>query len=151
MTERTNPRTRPLGAARSLVLLAASIVVASGGSARAFGSPIDNVQLFMDPVRDTTRAWGLLEGNPNALQLNGTLNIPPRNYSAGATVFASFAIEGTNTFEVFVASGRPGEPLLGDMAHHTTRGGTPWDTGVSVDRFTTADFVTYSAPMQGDE
>ena len=81
--------------------------------------------------------------------MNEDLKLPPCNYSAGATVFASFALDGSSfgsitsssgtgkvanvsdtdvtSYEVFVAIGRPGEPILG-----TRSGSAPEPGGVSV-------------------
>ena len=63
------------------------------------------------------------------------------NYTAGATVFAAFAtLDSPSTFEVFLAVGRPGEPLTAESE------ATPSTGGVSVDRYTTTNFVEYSEP-----
>ena len=40
---------------------------------------------------DVADAWGLMSGNPTALVASATMDLPPANYSAGATVFASFS------------------------------------------------------------
>ena len=85
--------------------------VALGGAAvHAQMQPI----LFMEPVGDAKQAWGLLTGFPNALARNPGLTSPPVNYTAGATVFASFTTTDPSpeSFEVFVAVGRPGEPVV---------------------------------------
>eukprot|EP01045_Picozoa_sp_COSAG04_P003528 COSAG04_NODE_144_length_22941_cov_54.823614_14_plen_154_part_00 len=99
-------------------------------------------QLFMDPATDVgDDSWGLMVGRPTALTPDARLALPPVNYTAGATVFAAFTTRADPTeYEVFVASGRPGEPLLG-----STQRDQPG--GVSVDRFTTSDFMTYSKPV----
>ena len=47
--------------------------------------------------------------------------------------------------QVFVAVGRPGEPL--GSSGTSAAGAPPRSDGVSVQRYTTADFVTYSEPM----
>ena len=47
-------------------------------------------------------------------QADANLTRPPANYSAGDTVFGAFtSLDQAGAFEVFVAVGRPGEPLLG--------------------------------------
>jgi hypothetical protein len=70
-------------------------------------------QLFMDLETDVVDPWGLLEQKPTALVANLSMNRPPVNYTAGATVFAAFSALGSpGEYEVFVAVGRPGEPLL---------------------------------------
>lgn len=85
----------------------------SGSVANAQMQPI----LFMDPLSDTKAAWGLLIGQPNALSHAPGLTSPPVNYSAGATVFASFTTTDPSpaSFEVFVAIGRPGEPVASSL------------------------------------
>jgi len=74
--------------------------------------------LFMDPTTDAFAPWGLLSGTPNPLTLAPGLKPPPVNYSTGATVFASFTTTDPSpaSFEVFVAVGRPGEPVV--SSHH---------------------------------
>ena len=67
------------------------------------------LQLFMD-LDDPVDPWGLLTPDPTAVSLNTSLRTPNANYSGGATVFAAFATDETE-FEVFLAIGRPGEPL----------------------------------------
>lgn len=70
--------------------------------------------LFMDPGSDLVDPWGLLIPAPNALSRSPTMVSPPANYTAGATVFAAFTADGPGapTYEVFVAIGRPGEPIV---------------------------------------
>ena len=46
-------------------------------------------QLFMDLRTDVVDPWGLLEQKPTALVANLSMNRPPDNYTAGATVFAA--------------------------------------------------------------
>jgi hypothetical protein len=91
-------------------------------SGAAVLAPAANAQmtpiLFMDPSTDAFAPWGLLSGTPNPLTLAPGLKPPPANYSAGATVFASFTTTDPSpaSFEVFVAVGRPGEPVV--SSHH---------------------------------
>eukprot|EP00039_Didymoeca_costata_P007937 m.105565 g.105565 ORF g.105565 m.105565 type:complete len:556 (-) comp13880_c2_seq4:43-1710(-) len=102
--------------------------------------PTDDVQLFMDPVSDLYSPWGLMEGNPSALTKDPTLQMPNVNYTAGATVFAAFDVQ-PGTYEIFVAIGRPGEPF-----HDVNGKLTQNYTGVSVNRYTTTDFISYEGP-----
>jgi hypothetical protein len=101
----------------SLVLLTAAACAAAlapGRAAAATAGPQQQrPQLFMDLQTDIVDAWGLLESSPTALEANKTMARPPANYSTGATVFAAFDVpDSPGLFEVFVAVGRPGEPLL---------------------------------------
>lgn len=91
-------------------LVIRSTLVLSGAVANAQMQPI----LFMDPLTDAKASWGLLTGEPNALSRAPGLTPPPVNYTAGATVFASFTTTDPSpaSFEVFVAIGRPGEPVM---------------------------------------
>ena len=112
-------------------------------------------QLFMDLETDLVSPWGLLQPKPTALVANASLSRPPANYSAGATVIASFGVLGSpGEYEVFVAVGRPGEPLL--LLPRREEGGSSDDKpppppappgGIAVERFTTSDFVRYSPPV----
>ena len=69
--------------------------------------------------------------------------IPALNYTAGATVIGAFSTEApANSYEVFVAVGRPGEPIA--AAASNDRDGA--QDGVAVQRHTTSDFVTWSGP-----
>jgi hypothetical protein len=83
---------------------------------------------------------------PTKLQADASLQLPPANYSAGATVFAAFVTsDDPKVFEVYVAAGRPGEPLGSRGLHQPPPGPPrPPGSGVGVDRYTTRDFVTYS-------
>jgi hypothetical protein len=70
-------------------------------------------------------------------QANATMSIPMSNYSAGATVFASFTTANPGEYEIFTAVGRPGEPIAQDQ---------PEANGVAVHRVTTTDFKTSATP-----
>ena len=101
----------------SLLLLTAAACAAALAPGRAAaatpGPQQQRPQLFMDLQTDIVDAWGLLESSPTALEANKTMARPPANYSTGATVFAAFDVpDSPGLFEVFVAVGRPGEPLL---------------------------------------
>ena len=108
------PRGRPgpSSKAPSAMLRVAAALVGGATAASADFQPM----LFMDQATDALDPWGLQLGAPSALVKNGSLAPPPCNYSAGATVFAAFSMPEnggqTESFEVFVAIGRPGEPLL---------------------------------------
>eukprot|EP00729_Bicosta_minor_P025754 gene25754-25099_t len=132
------------------MILFLTICAASAAARAAVGTPAAplTVELFMDWQNDPEEPWGLMSGNPTSLLMNEDLKLPPCNYSAGATVFASFALDGssfgsitsssgtgkvanvsdtdTTSYEVFVAIGRPGEPILG-----TRSGSAPEPGGVS--------------------
>lgn len=70
-----------------------------------------------------------------------TAAIPTENYTAGATVIGAFSTDApANSYEVFVAVGRPGEPIVAAGTSSTNT------DGVAVQRYTTADFVTYAGP-----
>lgn len=100
-------------------------------------------QLFMEPGSDPQSPWGLINGRPSALVKSATMVPPAVNYSAGSTVFASFAVIGSpGTYEVFVACGRPGEPIK--PAKEKLGGLEPRPDGVSVLRFTTTDFLSWT-------
>ena len=97
---------------RTAWLLIAVASAAHAPSAHA-GSTPSRPQLFMDLQTDVVDPWGLLAQKPTALVANLSMNRPPANYTAGATVFAAFSVLGApGEYEIFVASGRPGEPLL---------------------------------------
>ena len=98
-------------------------------------------QLYLDAESDLHQAWGLLEPSPTALKLSATLKPPDCDYKNGATVFAAFTA-GNSTWEVYVAVGRPGEPVQ-DAAAPPCQG---LAGGVSVIRFVTSDFINYSSP-----
>ena len=106
-------------------------------------------QLFMDLQSDLVRPWGLLEPRPTALVANTSLTRPPANFSAGATVIASFSTLGSpGEYEIFVAVGRPGEPLQrGGAADNKPPPPPAPPGGVAVQRFTTNDFMHYSPPV----
>jgi len=89
-----------------------------------------------------------MQGNPAALVASLGLALPPANYTAGATVFAAFTAADGAGYEVFVAIGRPGEPIGRRAAVAAAASTTaPADqAGVDVNRYTTVDFKTYSAP-----
>jgi hypothetical protein len=65
------------------------------------------------------------------------MSIPMSNYSAGATVFASFTTANPGEYEIFTAVGRPGEPIAQNQ---------PEANGVAVHRVTTTDFKTSVTP-----
>eukprot|EP01051_Picozoa_sp_SAG22_P027963 SAG22_NODE_9629_length_578_cov_1.615866_1_plen_111_part_10 len=98
----------------STMLAISLLLAASGGLLRLAeaSGPAFRPILFMDPATDALDPWGLQTGAPSALTRNSSLSPPPGNYSAGATVFAAFSTGATGSYEVFVAAGRPGEPLL---------------------------------------
>ena len=72
--------------------------------------------------------------------------IPALNYTAGATVIGAFSTEApANSYEVFVAVGRPGEPIAA-AASSDGDGAQDGVDGVAVQRYTTANFVTWAGP-----
>eukprot|EP01050_Picozoa_sp_SAG11_P020278 SAG11_NODE_3391_length_2478_cov_2.624632_3_plen_228_part_00 len=114
--------------------------------------------LFMDPASDAVDPWGLQMGAPSRLARNASLAPPPCNYSAGDTVFAAFSAAGGG-YEVFVAVGRPGEPLLRRRAAVSERRRSkppppppppmPPGSGVAVKRYVTHDFNSYVRTVGG--
>ena len=89
--------------------------------------------------------YGRVRAKAATAQRVPSLRAPPGvNYTAGATAFAAFKNlplpggGGAAEYEVYVAVGRPGEPLLAGGAAR----------GVSVLRFTTTDLYHYSAPSE---
>jgi hypothetical protein len=94
-----------------LAAVAGASASAAAAPAGAGAPPAFKPLLFMDPATDALAPWGLQLGAPNALARNASLAPPPCNYSGGATVFAAFGAAAAGEYEVFVAVGRPGEPL----------------------------------------
>ena len=136
--------------ARMLFVLGATVLACTTPADAVIVDLKGTPQLFMDPASDLVEPWGLLNGNPTALVANKNLTMPKVNYSAGATVFASFTTD-SGSYEVFVAVGRPGEPIKGrgttDSEVNRGLSDAPRAGGISVQRYTTTDFVKYSDPM----
>jgi len=98
--------------------------------------------LFMDSA-DLVQPWGKILPQGSALKQVNTLQPPPENYTAGATIFAAFEITATPSssareYEIFVAVGRPGEPILGEDSPASAI------EGVEIKRYTTQDFSRWS-------
>ena len=74
---------------------------------------------------------------------------PPENYTSGATIFGSFQVQQPDDeFEVYVVVGRSGEPITANSSSSNGQSKSTWDPpGVFVNRYTTKDFVTWSAPV----
>ena len=98
-----------------IMIILAAYTCASAAAAAAAAPPSaasSLPQLFMDIGSDIVDPWGLLESKPTALVANQSMGRPPANYTQGATVIAAFSVLGVpGEYEVFVAEGRPGEPL----------------------------------------
>jgi hypothetical protein len=98
-----------------MMIILAAYTHASAAAAAAAAPPPSAAslpQLFMDIGSDIIDPWGLLESKPTALVANQSMGRPPANYTQGATVIAAFSVLGVpGEYEVFVAEGRPGEPL----------------------------------------
>lgn len=101
----------------------------------------------MDKANDALSPWGLQRVVPNAVAVDPAFTAPPANYSGGA--ISTAAIVGANgVYEVYVAAGNPGEPLPAAQAAAVVDAlGIAPPGGVSVLRFTTSDFVSWSQPL----
>ena len=86
---------------------------------------------------------------------------PPENYTSGATIFGAFkvlpspgdrrkAADTPDSYEVYVVVGRAGEPITAaNSTDHSGKRDSKWDPpGVFVNRYTTTDFVQWSAPVR---
>ena len=103
--------------------------------------------LFMDKANDALQPWGLQRVVPNAVAVDPAFTAPPSNYSGGAISTAAI-VGASGEFEVYVAAGNPGEPLpAAQAAAFVDAMGIAPPGGVSVLRFTTSDFVSWSAPL----
>jgi hypothetical protein len=112
--------------------------------------------LFMNKDDDIRSTYGRLEIQANSVyNESASLTSPPVNYTGGATAFATFVIAAPSIssnsispgvlYEVFVAVGRPGEPIqeIGETHYYDPPGPA---NGVAVLRFVTQDFVSYPDP-----
>ena len=104
----------------------------------------------MNPATDVSSTYGLLEINASPASLLESHRPPPANYTGGATVFATFvvadpsatALDAAVSYEVYVAVGRPGEPILQDVNVDRSIDPPGPSDGVAIQRFVTSDFVT---------
>jgi len=108
--------------------------------------------LFMD-ITDAAKSpapWGKLLPRANSLRFQPQYSMPAFNWTGGDTTFAAFEVLGEpGTYEIFVACGRPGEPYR-KPARHLAKpppGPPSADVGVTINRVTTKDFNTWSAPV----
>lgn len=126
-----------------LALSAAILLIAAGAAEQA---PL----LFM-ALDDVEDAWGLIQPVANTVQpAPKHLTPPPENYTSGATIFGSFQVQQPDDeFEVYVVVGRSGEPITANSSSSNGQSKSTWDPpGVFVNRYTTKDFVTWSAPVR---
>lgn len=92
--------------------------------------------------------------NSPTLKFRCPIDEQPENYTAGATVIAAFSTSDPSpgSYEVLVAVGRPGEPITGSntsfsLTSVSSRSQNPRSSGgVVVQRYTTSDFLAWSAP-----
>jgi len=101
-------------------------------------------------MNDLLDPWGKIIPKGGSLTPMAHLNPPPENYTAGATVFAAFEVTNKpGLYEVFVAVGRPGEPI-GFPFERGSRSPTSIGemmAGVEIKRYTTSDFEIWSTPV----
>ena len=96
--------------------------------------------LFMG-LQDTHEGWGLLQARAPTLAPNRSYSPPPVDYAAGSLVIAVLPSVGDPTlYEVYAENTTGNEPL--GFRRRTSEE----DSNTSLLRFTTRDFVSYSAP-----
>ena len=115
-----------------LAISAASILVVVSKSSSPNPSILPHLFLDLDDAEDT---WGIIVPKAASVQIMSHLKAPSLNYSKGDTIFATATVG--DTFEVFAAVGRPGEPLVFGDEPNTT-------DGVAIYRFTSSDLRTWS-------
>jgi hypothetical protein len=99
--------------------------------------------LFMD-MEDVHDSWGLIWPAANSVSPNASYHPPPLDFAAGALVIAVIASASQpGTFEVYGENTTGWEPLL---LHRQTAGRSDGQHECTLLRYTTTDFVEYSAP-----
>jgi len=133
-----------------VVVLLAALMAAAASAAAASSSSFEPL-LFMD-LNDTHDSWGLVWPVAHAVAPNASFHPPPVNYSAGSTVLSVIAsATEPGSFEVYAENTTGweplGEPEAGDEETAPDPAGeAKAEHACALLRYTTSDFVTYSAP-----
>ena len=108
---------------------------------------VHSLPLLMMTKSDVLQPWGRILEKANSAQRMPDLTAPKCNYTGGATATGAFKNLLEPGYEVFVVVGRPGEPQpLFTTSKSSSVNADPTD-GVSVERYTTTDFISWSGPV----